>query len=99
MRHIKPTRLNVCCPCLPACPASPPVPLLPPARARQIRRDINAESNSSTWRLNGRDARMKDVEELVRDKLKIQLDNLCQVGAAPAGWLAGCLGGLMGAAG
>ena len=30
--------------------------------------------------MNGRDARMKDVEELVRDKLKIQLDNLCQVG-------------------
>ena len=41
---------------------------------------MNAEDNSSTWRVNGRDARMKDVEELVRDKLKIQLDNLCQVG-------------------
>ena len=76
----------MCCPCLPAClPAIDPS-ALPLAPTPQVRRDINAEDNSSTWRVNGRDARMKDVEELVRDKLKIQLDNLCQVGGC---WLLG----------
>ena len=56
---------------------------------RQVRREIFANINSSNWRLNGREAREKDVKELVRDKLKVQLENLCQVGAGTGGgcWL------------
>ncbi|PSC71853.1 Structural maintenance of chromosomes 5 [Micractinium conductrix] len=49
-----------------------------PMRPHVVRREIKKADNSSTWRLNGRDSRLKEVEELVRDKLKVQLDNLCQ---------------------
>lgn len=48
----------------------------------QVRREISKADNHSTWRLNGREVPLKEVTELVRDKLKVQLDNLCQVGAA-----------------
>lgn len=55
-----------------------PCPALP-SPFMQVRRELQRDTNSSQWVLNGQQARMRDVEELVRDKLKIQLDNLCQV--------------------
>ena len=45
---------------------------------------MHRDTNSSEWYINREKVRMKDVEELVRDKLKVQLDNLCQVRARPA---------------
>ncbi|PRW39176.1 Structural maintenance of chromosomes 5 [Chlorella sorokiniana] len=49
-----------------------------PMRPHKVRREINARDNHSTWHLNGRECRMKDVEELARQRLKVQLENLCQ---------------------
>jgi hypothetical protein len=66
---------------------------LPVSTLEQVRRELQRDTNSSHWMVNGQQARMRDVEELVRDKFKVQLDNLCQVGgtvSAPLGrgsWL------------
>lgn len=85
---------SACCtpfarPCVFFHPARPLCCIPPSLHSPQVRREIKKADNSSTWRLNGRDSRLKEVEELVRDKLKVQLDNLCQVGAAHGGVLPG----------
>ncbi|EFN54004.1 hypothetical protein CHLNCDRAFT_58355 [Chlorella variabilis] len=49
-----------------------------PMRPHVVRREMHRDTNSSEWYINREKVRMKDVEELVRDKLKVQLDNLCQ---------------------
>ncbi|KAL4440548.1 hypothetical protein ABPG75_003549 [Micractinium tetrahymenae] len=49
-----------------------------PGRPYTVRREMSKADNHSTWRLNGREVPLKEVTELVRDKLKVQLDNLCQ---------------------
>lgn len=48
-----------------------------PDRPHVVKRRINADNNASDWWLNGKEANLKDVTELV-GKLNIQLDNLCQ---------------------
>lgn len=49
-----------------------------PMRPHVVRREMHRDTNSSEWYINREKVRVKDVEELVRDKLKVQLDNLCQ---------------------
>ncbi|CAD7695563.1 unnamed protein product [Ostreobium quekettii] len=46
-------------------------------RDRVVRRDLHSKDNTSTWKIDGRPSTMQEVEKL-KDKMNIQLDNLCQ---------------------
>eukprot|EP00803_Ostreobium_quekettii_P001868 evm.model.scf_333.6 EVM.evm.TU.scf_333.6 scf_333:84348-99607(+) len=46
-------------------------------RDKTIRRELNSKDNTSTWTIDEKPATMAEVEKL-KDRMNIQLDNLCQ---------------------